>query len=107
MDKERYEHLKDEIRLTFLLQEVTNEIYRQIDIFGKQNHSPAEWLMILGEEVGEANRGALEAHFKGFGYEKEGDYSDYRRELVHVAAVAISAMRSYDEERENAIKSTN
>ena len=80
-----------------LVKEVKVEIARQMAIFGKQNHSPAEWLMILGEEVGEANRGALEAHFKGFGYEKEGDYSDYRRELVHVAAVAISAMRSYDE----------
>lgn len=81
-----------------IVKEVREEMGRQIALFGKQNHSPAEWLMILGEEVGEANRGALEAHFKGFGYEREGDFSQYRRELVHVAAVAISAIRSYDEE---------
>lgn len=58
--------------------------------WGEQNHKPAEWLMILGEEVGEANRAALEAQFGGK------DIIRYRDEMVQVAAVALAAVESFD-----------
>lgn len=58
--------------------------------WGEQNHAPAAWLMILGEEVGEANKAALENHFRGE------SVKHYRAELVQVAAVALTAIESFD-----------
>ena len=74
--------------------EVEAERARQDKKWGEQNHHPALWLMILGEEVGEANKGALEAYFSG--YDQTGDWSGYREELVQVAAVAIAMVESLD-----------
>jgi len=48
--------------------------------------------MILGEEVGEANKAALETHFKYEGNNPD----DYRKELIQIAAVAIAAVECYD-----------
>lgn len=73
-----------------VLNEVNAERDRQDRKWGEQNHSPAHWLMILGEEVGEANKAALEAHFKGK------DLSEYRAELIQVAAVAVSMIECLD-----------
>lgn len=73
-----------------VLKEVLEERYRQEQKWGEQNHSPAEYLMILGEEVGEANKAALEAHFQG------NSLSDYRKELIQVAAVAVAMIECYD-----------
>lgn len=73
-----------------VLEEVKEERARQDEKWGEQNHHPAEWLMILGEEVGEANKAALEAHFNGV------CYSDYRKELVQVAAVAVAMIECLD-----------
>jgi hypothetical protein len=43
---------------------ILNEVYKerksQVQKWGDQVHSPANYLMILGEEVGEANKAALE-----------------------------------------------
>jgi NTP pyrophosphatase (non-canonical NTP hydrolase) len=55
---------------------VQKERERQDRKWGVQNHEPLKWLAILGEEVGEVNKAAL-----------EGCYSDMREELVQVAAV--------------------
>lgn len=75
--------------------EVLEERSRQDGKWGKdRTHHPLEWIAILGEEVGEVNKGALEAHFSG--YEKTGDYSNYREELIHVAAVAVAMAESFD-----------
>lgn len=74
--------------------DVAFERIRQDEKWGQQDHSPMEWLCILGEEVGEANKAVLEAHFPG--YERRGDLSGYRAELVQVAAVAIAAIESLD-----------
>lgn len=77
-----------------VLGEVFEERLRQETKWGQQDHSPAEWLMILGEEVGEANKAALETHF---GYkELSKDYSEYRKELIQVAAVAVSMVECLD-----------
>lgn len=73
-----------------VLKEVLNERIRQDEKWGEQNHRPAEYLMILGEEVGEVNKAALESHFSGK------PLSDYRDELVQVAAVAVAMIECFD-----------
>ncbi len=82
-----------------VLGEVLAERLRQHGKWGEQNHSPEIWLMILGEEVGEVTRGALEA----WAYRKalrddaaKGWLEHYRRELIQVAAVAVAAVQSID-----------
>lgn len=86
--------------------EIMEERQRQDRKFGSnRSHTPAEWLMILGEEVGEVNKAALEAHF---GYplsaDREGTpkervelhFKEYRKELIQVAAVAVAMLESHD-----------
>ena len=73
-----------------VLIEVLEERKRQEQKWGELNHTPAYYLMILGEEVGEANKAALEAHFEGK------PLSDYRKELIQVAAVAVAMIECYD-----------
>ncbi len=46
--------------------------------------------MILGEEVGEANKAALEAKFGSK------TLAEYREELVQVAAVAVAMIQCLD-----------
>lgn len=41
-------------RMGFIANEVMDERLRQEDKWGPQHHTPAEWLAILAEEVGEA-----------------------------------------------------
>ena len=67
--------------------EVINERKKQDEKWGEQNHHPYKWLSILGEEVGEANKAAL-----------EGSLLRYREELVQVAAVAIAAIECLERE---------
>lgn len=66
------------------LQAIAAERRRQDKKWGEQNHDRFKWLSILGEEVGEANRAALEEHS-----------DEYREELVQVAAVCVAAIESY------------
>lgn len=82
-----------------IIQQVRDERQRQDDIHGvasQRGFRPAEWLMILGEEVGEANQAALEEHFAQKFSGKIPDLSDYREELIQVAAVAIAAIEDLD-----------
>jgi len=72
------------------LVDVEVERMRQDAIWGIQNHCPADWLMILGEEVGEANKAAVEHKFRKV------SLADYRKELIQVAAVAIAAVECLD-----------
>lgn len=80
--------------LTAELQDVLQERIRQIKKWGQQNHHPLEWLAILGEEVGEANKAAVEAHFPS--NRTPEDWAQYRKELIEVAAVAVAAVESLD-----------
>lgn len=73
-----------------VFKEVYEERKKQVNKWGLQNHSPADYLMILGEEVGEVNRAALEAHFHG------ANLKPYRNELIQVAAVAIAMIECFD-----------
>jgi len=60
-----------------------------------RNHANADWLMILGEEVGEANKAALEYRF-GLECEQEDKIKELRKELIQVAAVAIAFLECLD-----------
>ena len=62
--------------------------------FGIQNHKIHKWLSILGEEVGECHKAAL-----------EGNDTELIEELIQVAAVAQAIIesinRKYEKERIN------
>lgn len=70
--------------------EIAKERARQDAMFGEQNHEPFTYLAILGEEVGEVNNAAVEAHFNG------ASLDNYREELIQVAAVAVAMVEAYD-----------
>lgn len=73
-----------------VLAEVCQERRRQDQKWGIQRHTPARWMTILGEEYGEACRGA-------YAMWHDGDQSgDYRAELLHTAAVCVAAIECYD-----------
>ena len=46
-----------------VMHQVKMERHRQNIKFGAQHHTLPEWLMILGEEVGEACQAAVDDHF--------------------------------------------
>lgn len=86
---------KSKVKMNLLgeiLSDIIKELDRQRLKWGEQNHAPEWWLAILGEEVGEANKAALEAHFKD--HYRNAEWSEYEKELIQVAAVAISAIES-------------
>lgn len=85
-----------------VMNDVLAECRRQDEKWGAdRDHTPAEWLMILGEEVGEVNRAALEHHFKNPAVT---DLSHYRTELVQVAAVAVQMIKCHDRQAAKALK---
>lgn len=94
---EKFEQYKIGINPTaitsYVLKEVLHERVRQEKKWGPQNHRPADWLMILGEEVGECNQAALEVHFD---YKTGKTYENLREELIQVAAVSVAIVESLD-----------
>jgi len=84
-----------------ILHEIIFEREKQDAKFGQQNHSPIEWCAILGEEVGEVNKAALEAHFGHI--DKVKSLNEYRKELIQVAAGAVAMLESLER---NELKST-
>lgn len=80
-----------------IYKEIAAERKKQDEKWGQQDHHPFMWLAILGEEVGEANKAALETHFAG--YDTKGDYSEYREELIQIAAVAVAMVECHDRNR--------
>ena len=76
--------------------EVRKERVRQTLKFGQQNLDPFKFLAILGEEVGEVSRAAIESfHWQSgrWNYEK---LKHYREELIQVAAVAKQMVEAFD-----------
>lgn len=69
-----------------IVEEVLLERTRQDEMFGAmpRNLTPAAWLTILVEEIGEVARASI-----------EGDSTGYPIELIQVAAVAIAALEDY------------
>lgn len=68
-----------------VLEDVLHERERQDEKWGEQNHGRYKWLAILAEELGEAAAAAL-----------KGETENYRKEMIQVAAVAVSAVESHD-----------
>ena len=79
--------------------EVINERKRQDEKWGEQNHHPTKYLLILNEEVGEANKAICDSmDFSTDRIFKNG-IENYREELIQVAAVAIAAVECIDRNR--------
>lgn len=81
---------KRESNVASILDEVLDERINQDMRWGQQNHGVALWMLILGEEVGEAMKEANEVHFRGK------SPAEYRAELIQVAAVAAAAVEALD-----------
>lgn len=94
---------------TSVLNEIEAERERQDKKWGQQNHSIIEWLAILGEEVGEASREAVDYHFENRLKSTDGSFTgEYitaiqsqrlaklRKEIIEVAAVAVAMVESID-----------
>lgn len=89
-----------------ILNEIKAERERQNVKWGEQNHSPIEWIGILTEEVGEASKEAVDYHFAKVNHKgsdeklielEEGlTISNYRKELIQVAAVAVQMIECID-----------
>lgn len=80
-----------------ILGEVAEERKWQDEKWGQQNHDPAVWLAILGEEVGEANNAFCESHFNSqTAAVKRKELFNMRSELIQVAAVAVAMVESLD-----------
>jgi len=73
-----------------ILQQVKYETERQQRKWGQQDHKPFHWMTILMEEVGETAEASLEMQFDPTWRKK------YRKELIQVAAVAVSALDCFD-----------
>lgn len=93
-DKERVEKVqaywKAHGKRVEIFSDICDERERQDRKWGEQNHAPADWCMILGEEVGEINKAALESKFEGKTLE------EYRKELIQTAAVCFSMIECLD-----------
>ena len=71
------------IDINKILANIKNERKKQDEKWGEQNHNIYKWLAILGEEVGEVNKAAL-----------EGKKNEIIEELIQVGAVAVAMIES-------------
>ena len=72
--------------------EIKTERNRQEWDWGVRDHDPSKWLIIAGEEYGEACRAVLESSLL-----------QYREELVHLAAVCVAAIESMHRQAERGV----
>lgn len=80
--------------MSHAIDDVIAERVRQDDKWGEQNHDAAIFLVLLAEEVGEVAQEVLGLQFGSCAKGAEGE--GYRKELVHVAAVAVAAIEAFD-----------
>ena len=71
-----------------ILNLIKKERERQDKTWGIQNHNIFKWLAILGEEVGEVNKSAL-----------ENNYQEVISELVQIGAVTVAMIESLERNR--------
>tara|TARA_Y100001968_G_C19182864_1_gene631320 strand:+ start:453 stop:689 length:237 start_codon:yes stop_codon:yes gene_type:complete len=67
---------------------ILSERNKQDIKWGEQNHDIYKWLAILGEEVGEVNKAAL-----------ENKYDEVFDELIQIAAVSVAMIESLERNR--------
>ena len=89
---------QDAVNMAAVLNEVAVERFRQEKKWGRQDHAMPNYLMILGEEVGEANKECLEEYFNRSITKKT--YKNLREELIQVAAVAVAMVECLDRQNE-------
>lgn len=92
--------------MNHILEEIKAERRSQIEKWGEQDHSPIEWMAILTEEVGEASKEAVDHHFlneikaldsgRVVNEVQTNRLRAYRKELIQVAAVAVSMIESLE-----------
>lgn len=68
---------------------IDDERIKQDDKWGEQNHDPFLWCSILGEEVGEVSRAALNIKFNE-SFTRTQKLDHYKKELIQTAAVCIA-----------------
>lgn len=68
-----------------ILNSIVKERVKQDNKWGEQNHDVYKWLAILGEEVGEVNKAAL-----------ENNYDEIISELIQIGAVAVAMIESLE-----------
>jgi hypothetical protein len=68
--------------------------------YGSQSHDIFKWLAILGEEIGEANKAALDHDFG------KDTIEHLREELVQTAAVAVAIIQRIDASQGELFKET-
>ncbi len=74
------------------LERIANERIRQLAKWGVQHHTPAEWVSIAAEELGEAAERANKASVEPLGdVNPQLELIAMMRELLEVAAVCIAA----------------
>ena len=78
------------------LNDVMDERARQDAKWGQQDHEASRWLMILGEEYGEACEAGCRVTFPLDPRCTNLAVSDLRNELVQVAAVAVAMIEAID-----------
>ncbi len=76
-----------------VLEDVARERERQDALWGVQTHPAVWWLALIIEEAGEAAQEVLATEYG----EAAKAHGDLRKELLHVAAVAVSAIEALDE----------
>lgn len=73
-----------------LAKETLDEIVRQDELYGNQDHvHPFEWMSILAEEVGELGEAINETFSSAVRHPERGGIELIRKEAVQVAAVAL------------------
>ena len=68
-----------------ILDLISKERDNQDQKWGEQNHDIYKWLAILGEEVGEVNKAALESQ-----------YDEIINELIQIGAVSVAMIESLE-----------
>lgn len=75
-----------------ILEEVDTERLRQDHKWGEQNHGLPVWQLVLSEEVGEFAEAILKMRGEG----RTMTIADVRKEIIQVAAVAVSIAEFID-----------
>lgn len=71
-----------------VIAEIIRERDRQVIQWGLQSHSIAGWMLILGEEYGEACHAGNDCYFRDYPFDK------FRKELIQTSAVAVAILES-------------
>lgn len=83
----------------FIIDRIRDERNRQLGKWGVQHHTPAEWVSIAIEELGEAAERGNKAGVEPIGdKDPQLQLAAMLRELVQVAAVCVAAFEDLSEQ---------